>query len=53
MHVGHRFISVAEAKLLAERAVGKKKLLHVAVVEECCYQSLKISHHLRFDKLRC
>lgn len=53
LYVGHRFISVAEAKLLAERTVGKEKILHGAIVEGCFYQSLKISHHLRFDKPRC
>lgn len=52
LRVGHRFVSVAEARLLAERTVGKEKLLHDAIVEGCCYQSLKISRHLRFDKPR-
>lgn len=32
MHVGHRFISVAEVKLLAKKTVGKRKLLHGAIV---------------------
>lgn len=50
LQVGHRFISIAEAKLLAEGTVGKEKLFHGAIVEVCWYQHLKITCHLRFDK---
>lgn len=32
MYVGHRFISVAEVKLLARSTVGKGELLHGSIV---------------------
>jgi hypothetical protein len=52
LHVGHRFVSVAEVKFLAKRIVGKEKPEPGALVRGLLSRS-EVRHHQSFDKLRC